>query len=211
MSHPNTLKKIALITCSTRKPRANPFVTKYVHSVIAPLAQKNHQISLEILDLADQSLPLFDEPKPPAQQPATDPTSGYKLEHTRAWSRKINSIDAFVFVTPEYNYSIPASLKNALDVLYHEWIGKPAAIVSYGGGGGVNSAEVLRNVLTKAFKMQLTNATIAPALTKAAMLSIEAPKLGRIPDEKIKAWQEDGSEDKIRQTFEELVKLLHKT
>jgi NAD(P)H-dependent FMN reductase len=50
----------------------------------------------------------------------------------------------FIFVTAEYNHSVPAVLKNALDYLYEEWNNKPAGFVSYGSAGGVRAAENLR-------------------------------------------------------------------
>ncbi|MEI9929658.1 MAG: NADPH-dependent FMN reductase [Rhizomicrobium sp.] len=72
---------------------------------------------------------------------------GYSHPHTHAWSIKIASAAAFVFVTPQYNWGYPAALKNALDHLYKEWSGKPAMIVSYGGHGGGRAAAQLRQVL----------------------------------------------------------------
>lgn len=105
-------------------------------------------ITLKILDLAAQQLPLYDETIIPASLPAQDPTPHYTRAHTRAWSSVVRSFDAFIFVTPQYNWSIPASLKNALDYLFHEWKGKPAGIVSYGGRGGAKAADHLRGVLT---------------------------------------------------------------
>jgi NAD(P)H-dependent FMN reductase len=81
----------------------------------------------------------------------------YAFEHTRAWSRKISEADAFVFVSPQYNWGYPAPLKNALDHIYREWSGKPAMIVTYGGHGGDKCALQLRQVL-EALKMKpITN------------------------------------------------------
>lgn len=84
---------------------------------------------------------LFDEPGIP--QAITDPHQ-YAHSHTRTWSARLAALDAFVFVTPQYNWGIPAALKNAIDFLYHEWTGKPAMVVSYGGHGGGRAAEALR-------------------------------------------------------------------
>jgi NAD(P)H-dependent FMN reductase len=68
----------------------------------------------------------------------------YTHEHTKAWSKKIASCDAYVFVTPEYNHSTSGALKNALDYLYREWNNKAAGFVSYGGAGGARAVEHLR-------------------------------------------------------------------
>jgi NAD(P)H-dependent FMN reductase len=90
-------------------------------------------ITLSTIDLVDWNLPLFDESVIPTQ--VTSPT-GYDHEHTRRWSGEISRHQAFIFVTPQYNWGYPASIKNAIDYSYNEWVGKPAMIVSYGGRDG---------------------------------------------------------------------------
>ena len=96
--------------------------------------------AFELVDLKDWPLPMDDEPGIPA-------AGRYDFDHTLAWGEKISSADAIVFVTPQYNWGYPASLKNAIDHLYREWAGKPAMIVSYGGHGGSKCAAQLRQVL----------------------------------------------------------------
>jgi NAD(P)H-dependent FMN reductase len=77
----------------------------------------------------------------------------YEHEHTKAWSRLIASGDAYVFVTPEYNYSTPPSLSNALDYLVLEWSYKPLGFVSYGGvSGGLRGVQQTK-LLAGALKM----------------------------------------------------------
>jgi NAD(P)H-dependent FMN reductase len=106
------------------------------------------------LDLADWPLPMDDETTIPA-------LGTYESERTRAWSGKIDAAAGYVFVTPQYNWGYPASLKNALDHLHREWRHKAAAIVSYGGHGGGKCAAQLRQVL-EALKMRV--ALTMPAL-----------------------------------------------
>jgi NAD(P)H-dependent FMN reductase len=65
------------------------------------------------------------------------------------WSAKIDSFDAYIFVTAEYNYGIPGALKNAIDFLFKEWNNKVAGFVSYGGAGGVRAVEQLRLVMAE--------------------------------------------------------------
>jgi NAD(P)H-dependent FMN reductase len=96
--------------------------------------------AFEIVDLKDWPLPMGDEPGVPA-------AGDYAFTHTQAWSRKVAEGDAFVFVTPQYNWGYPAPLKNALDHVYREWSGKPAMTVTYGGHGGGKCAAQLRQVL----------------------------------------------------------------
>jgi NAD(P)H-dependent FMN reductase len=73
----------------------------------------------------------------------------YTKQHTKDWSRTISEADAFIFVTPEYNYGFTAPLKNAIDFLWGEWAYKVAGIVSYGGlAGGTRAVQMLKLVLT---------------------------------------------------------------
>ena len=98
-------------------------------------------LDVELIDLAAVDLPIYDEPNPPI-------TGQYTHEHTKAWAATIATYDAFVFVTPEYNRSIPAALKNAIDFLYQEWTDKAAGFVSYGAdAGGARAIEHLRAVM----------------------------------------------------------------
>ncbi|MGH8863285.1 MAG: NAD(P)H-dependent oxidoreductase [Burkholderiales bacterium] len=68
----------------------------------------------------------------------------YSHEHTKTWSAKIASFDAYVFVTPEYNHATSAALKNAIEFLYHEWVNKAAGFVGYGGASGTRAVEKVR-------------------------------------------------------------------
>ena len=129
-------KAVLLIMGSTRASRICPQITAW----IARIGQACTGFNYEIIDLVDWPLPMDDEPAIPAKG------EPYVQAHTRAWSEKIRSADAVVFVTPQYNWGYPAVLKNAIDHLYHEWRNKPAAIVSYGGHGGGKCAEQLKQV-----------------------------------------------------------------
>ncbi|GAC1497680.1 MAG: hypothetical protein NVS2B15_20470 [Pseudarthrobacter sp.] len=71
----------------------------------------------------------------------------YQHEHTRQWAQVISGFDGFIFVTAEYNHSVPGVLKNALDYLYAEWNNKAAGFVSYGSAGGVRAVENLRLIV----------------------------------------------------------------
>lgn len=89
------------------------------------IAKSPGDAEYEMVDIKDYNLPLLDEPIPPSM-------CQYSKEQTKIWSAKIDSFDAYVFVTPEYNHGMPGALKNAIDFLFKEWNNKVAGFVSYG-------------------------------------------------------------------------------
>ncbi len=128
--------KIAIVIGSTRPGRKAQAVAEWVNQA----AQQRTDAQFEVVDIADFNLPLLDEPIPPSK-------GQYSKDHTKAWSERIKNFDGFIFVTPEYNHSTSAALKNAIDYLYREWNDKAAAFVSYGGAGGIRAVENLRLVM----------------------------------------------------------------
>src|SRR5215210_5020354 len=130
--------KIAIILGSTRPGRKGEAVARWVYEI----AKKRIDAEFEFVDIKDFNLPLLDEPGIISQ-------GQYTKEHTKTWSAKIDSFDAFIFVTAEYNHGIPGALKNAIDFLYREWNDKAAGFVGYGGAGGVRSVEHLRLVMAE--------------------------------------------------------------
>jgi NAD(P)H-dependent FMN reductase len=128
--------RVAIITGSTRPGRVNEAVARWV----IDLAKRRRDAEFELVDIADYKLPLLDEGVPPSM-------GQYSHAHTRAWAEKINSFDAYVFVTPEYNHAPSGALKNAIDYLYREWNNKAAGFVSYGSAGGARAVEHLRLVM----------------------------------------------------------------
>lgn len=146
-------KNIKLIIGSTRQNRIAPEVAKWVESHASQA-----DIALEVIDLKELALPEFDAPIPPSYAP-TDTPDGKK------WAEIVTSADGFIFVTSEYNRSIPSSLKNAIDYLAAEWKEKPAAIVSYGYvDGGTGAARHLSDILGW-FKMDIVEPTVALQLS----------------------------------------------
>lgn len=130
---------LAVILGSTRPGRNGEAVAKWVYEI----AKKRSDAEFEYIDIKDYNLPLLDEPIPPS-------LGQYSKEHTKAWASKIDSFDAFVFVTAEYNHGIPGALKNAIDFLFKEWHNKVAGFVSYGGGAlGTRAVEQLRLVMAE--------------------------------------------------------------
>lgn len=125
----NNKLNIGIILGSTREGRVSPQVGAWVKSI----ADKRQDASYEIVDIKAYRLPLL----------GTEADSSGIVE----WGKKLAALDAFVFVVSEYNHSISASLKNALDLAKPEWINKSAGIVSYGSVYGARAAEHLRGIL----------------------------------------------------------------
>jgi NAD(P)H-dependent FMN reductase len=128
--------KIAIIIGTTRPNRKSEQVARWVYNQ----ASERNDAEFDLVDLRNYDLPLFDEPNPPS-------LGKYTHEHTKIWAEKIARYDGYVFVTGEYNHSMPAVLKNAIDYLYYEWHDKPAGFVSYGSAGGARAVEQLRQVM----------------------------------------------------------------
>jgi NAD(P)H-dependent FMN reductase len=135
--------RIAVIIGSTRPGRRAEAVARWVAdaSVRHPAVTAGQAV-VEVVDIAAYGLPLLDEPVPAA-------FGRYANAHTRRWAQTIAAFDGFVFVTPEYNRSVPAALKNAIDFLYTEWHHKAAGFVGYGVHGGIRAVEQLRQVMAE--------------------------------------------------------------
>ena len=105
-------------------------------------ANDHGEFDVTVADLAEIDLPLMTEPNHPSMKQ-------YTQQHTWDWSERVEAADAFVFVMPEYNYSVSAPLVNALDYLYQEWQYKPVGLVSYGGvSGGLRAAQHVKPIVT---------------------------------------------------------------
>lgn len=126
---------IGIIVGSTRPGRLGPLVGQWVQQHAASTGAR-----FELVDLDDFKLPLTDEPWAVG-------AGNYTGDAANAWASKLAEFDGFIFVTAEYNHSVPAALKNAIDYVNAEWNNKSAGIVSYGSMGGVRAGEHLRQIL----------------------------------------------------------------
>ncbi|HTN62091.1 MAG TPA: NADPH-dependent FMN reductase [Devosia sp.] len=130
--------KLNIIIGSTRPGRGGPPIGQWLKE----FAIAHGKFDVELVDLADFNLPLLDEAAHPVFQQ-------YEHEHTKRWSQSVAAADAYVFLTPEYDYFPPASLINAVQVLMREWARKPAGVVSYGGiSGGLRASQPLRQLVS---------------------------------------------------------------
>ncbi|MEJ2665700.1 MAG: NAD(P)H-dependent oxidoreductase [Deinococcales bacterium] len=127
--------RIAIIVGTTREKRFAMTPARWLQDVAATRGD----MEVELVDLRDYPMPFFDEP-------ASNAHVTSRNEVARRWQAKVASFDGFVFVTAEYNHSISAVLKNALDYAAPEWHRKPAAYLGYGGVGAARAVEHLRGI-----------------------------------------------------------------
>ena len=131
------MAKLGVVVASVREGRVGMAVAEWFLAV----ARKHGAFEVSIIDLKELDLPMLAEPIHPRLKQYTHPK-------TKAWSETVAGTDAFVFVTPEYNYGSPPALVNALDHVYEEWNYKAAAFVSYGGqSGGIRSVQMTKLIL----------------------------------------------------------------
>jgi len=121
--------KIGIIVGSTREGNLGSSIGDWVLKI----AQTRQGVTYELVDVKSFRLPLLGEVEAETA--------------LKAWRDKITSLDGFIFITAEYNHSITASLKNALDSAFEQWFNKAAGIVSYGYAGGARATEHLRTIL----------------------------------------------------------------
>jgi NAD(P)H-dependent FMN reductase len=125
--------KIAVIISTTRAARFGEKPARWIYDI----ARERSDMSVELIDLRAYPMPFFDEQASNAWVPS-------KNEVAQRWQKKVAEFDGYIFVSAEYNRSMPAVLKNALDYAYPEWNRKAAAYVGYGSVGAARSIEHLR-------------------------------------------------------------------
>jgi len=150
------MPKLNVVVASTRPGRVGYPVGQW----FTGLAVAHAGFDVELVDLASVGLPLLDEPNHPR-------LGQYVHEHTLRWSASVAGADAFAFVTPEYNYGMPASLKNAIDYLHVEWHYKPVGFVSCGGvSAGTRAVQMTKQVVTTLKMTPVTEAVAIPFVTQ---------------------------------------------
>jgi NAD(P)H-dependent FMN reductase len=143
---------LQIIIASTRPGRVGLPVAQW----FVGRARDQGQFDIDVADLAEINLPFLDEPNHPRLRQ-------YTKQHTKDWSARVDGADAFVIVLPEYNYGMPATIKNAIDFLHYEWSYKPVGFVSYGGiSAGTRSVAQLKQVVSTLKMFPLTEAVSIP-------------------------------------------------
>jgi NAD(P)H-dependent FMN reductase len=158
------MSKLQIIVGSTRPTRSSELVVPWV----ASRASAHEGFDVEVVDLRDWPLPFFAEHAGTIGD-FSDPT--YSEPLVKAWNKKINEADAYIVVTPEYNHSLPAVLKNAIDSVFLSFgfRNKPIAAVGYSGGigGGIRAIEHLAHVVIEAEAVPLRNTVVIPFVATA--------------------------------------------
>lgn len=143
---------LGVVIASTRPGRVGPAVGKW----FTQFARQHGTFDVHAIDLARVNLPIYDEPHHPRQQK-------YEHAHTKAWSKQVDALDAFVFVTPEYDHALPPSLLNAIIYLNKEWAYKPLGFVSYGGvSAGTRGVQMTKQVVVGLKVMPIPEAVNIP-------------------------------------------------
>ncbi|OBT88159.1 hypothetical protein VE02_02471 [Pseudogymnoascus sp. 03VT05] len=204
-------KSIGIIIGSTRAARIGPHVAGIVKSIVEGCAASSSPVpTFTLIDLKDFNLPVFDEALLPAMVPAY---GEFKHQHSKDWTNEIQKYDGYILVSPEYNYGIPGGVKNAIDFLYHAWIGKPILVVTYGIFGGSASSDALVKTL-EGMKLQVAetkpqlsfperdenNRNMSPGLMNAMT--------GELHETAKEAWSNGESKDLILKGYGELVTKL---
>ncbi len=147
---------IQIIMGSTRQGRSSDKVAR----AIKEITDQRDDVATTLIDLGDYNLPLLYEAISPAyRQKITNPV-------IQRWADTIIRADAFIIIVPVYNMGYPAVLKNALDLLYKEWEGKPVAFIGYSGAltGGATVIEQLRPVAIELKMIPITASIAIPQL-----------------------------------------------
>lgn len=155
-----SLPKIGIIIGTTRPGRRADNLAKW----LLDLAQKRNDAVFEVVDLRDYPMPFFDETNSPAFATPQNAIA-------QRWAQKMAELDGYVFLTAEYNHSISAVLKNALDFLFPEVQRKPAAFLGYGANGGTRAVQHLKHILGE---LQMASLRFAVHIGKTEIIGLMA-------------------------------------
>ncbi len=156
--HKTDKLKIGVIISTTRAARFGHKPAQWIRDIAA----QRSDLDVEIVDLRDFPMPFFDEVASNAWAPSQNPVA-------QAWQKKVAEFDGYIFITAEYNHSMPAVLKNALDYASPEWNKKTAAFVGYGAVGGARAIEHLRGI---AAELQLATIKVGVYIQGADFMAV---------------------------------------
>ena len=151
--------KLGIIIGSTRQGRGTDRAAKWALEATKQL----DDVDAELLDLRDYELPFFDEAVSPQYNPERKPEGIVK-----EWLDKLAEKDALIVVTPEYNRTLPAVLKNAFDYVAYELDRKPIGIIGHGSTGGAQAVHTLRSVIAGTLAISVPRAVYINAMASMA-------------------------------------------
>lgn len=132
--------KVAVIIGAVREGRKTPRQAQWTMKTLEAM----EEVHAELVDLKAYPMPTFDEPGSPRYDP-----NRKVVPEAKKWLDKLAEFEAYVFVTPEYNHSIPGVLKNAIDYVDWQLKRKPVAVVSHGSAGGARAEVALKEILSE--------------------------------------------------------------
>jgi NAD(P)H-dependent FMN reductase len=148
--------RLLIIIASTREGRKGLPIAKWIEAEV----RKDADWDVSVVDLKTLNLPMLDEPEHPR-------LGHYHFQHTKNWSAIVEPADAFILVTPEYNFFAPPAIVNALDYLSREWAYKPMGLVGYGGvAGGSRAVQAVKPLLTSLKIVPLAEGVYVPFFTQ---------------------------------------------
>jgi len=165
-TNPDEAIDLLIIIASTRPGR----VGLPVGTWITGIAESHGGFTVRVADLATINLPFMNEPVHPVKKQ-------YMFDHTKAWSDTVDAAEAFIFVMPEYNHSMTAPLKNAIDYLSQEWGYKPVGFVSYGGvSGGLRAVQQVKQAAAALKMTAVSEAVTVPSVAQFVHDGLFAPE-----------------------------------
>jgi NAD(P)H-dependent FMN reductase len=132
------MSNILVVIGSARKGRVADKVLEYIKSDL----EKRDDVTYTVADLKEANLPFFENEHSP-----TSPDYVITDPQVVTWSKQVQAADSVLFITPEYNHTLSAIQKNAIDSLGSDWVEKPVSAVAYGWSGGSLAVLTLREVL----------------------------------------------------------------
>ena len=146
------MSKLLVVIGSARPGRVADKVLEYVQTEVS----KRADVELTVADLKEVALPFFDSELIPASE-------GYAPndEKAVAWGKLVADADQVLFITPEYNHTLSAIQKNAIDWLYKEWENKPVSTTAYGWAGGARAIVTFDDVMDNVKANVRTHAKLA--------------------------------------------------
>ncbi len=157
---------LLIVIASTRPGRVGLPVGEWITGI----AEAHGGFNVRVADLATINLPFMNEPVHPVKKQ-------YMFDHTKAWSETVEAAGAFIFVMPEYNHSLTAPLKNAIDYLSQEWGYKPVGFVSYGGvSGGLRAVQQVKQAAAALKMTAVSEAVTIPSVATLVHDGVFAPE-----------------------------------